>query len=109
MGHRIELSLADAIKNTPVHKKVDELLQGLYCFYHYSPLNRANLHKSADALGRKCLIPTRIGGTRWMAHTLKALDNFLCGYPVLLQHISQVISLIQYLPIDILMHFGRLT
>ena len=59
-------------------------------FYHYSPLNRANLKKSAEALAQPCLIPIRVGGTRWMAHTLTSLDNFLRGYTVLKQHLGQV-------------------
>ena len=37
-------------------------------------------------------MPTRVGGTRWVAHVLKALDHFLRGYPTIVQHLEQIQS-----------------
>ena len=92
MAHRLELSFKDAVSGNTCHKKLDGLLMGLYSFYHASPLNRANLKASYQILEQTPLMPTRIGGTRWVAHTLKALGNFLRGYAALIQHLEQIKS-----------------
>ncbi|XP_041132044.1 uncharacterized protein LOC121329964 isoform X1 [Polyodon spathula] len=63
---------------------------GLYYFYHNSPLNRANMISSYRVLGQKPLVPTRVGGTRWVSHFLRALDYFLRGYKGFVQHLEQV-------------------
>jgi len=56
----------------------------------FSPLNRANLKESCVAAGVPNLIPTRVGGTRWLAHTLNAMDNLWKIYPAMVMHLSQV-------------------
>lgn len=91
MAHRLELSYKDAGNNT-CHKKVDILLMGLYYFYHNSPLNRENLKASYKILGMKVLLPTRVGGTRWVGHLQLALDHFLRGYAAIMQHLEQIQS-----------------
>lgn len=90
IAHRLELAFKDAVKSSPQCKKLDDLLSSLYVFYHKSPLNRANLKNSFKVLGMKPLIPTRVGGTRWLAHLFRALDHFLRGYRGLIQHFEQV-------------------
>ena len=79
MAHRLELSFKDVAKNNLCHKKLDTLLLGLYYFYHNSPLNRANLKASYQSLQKSPLMPTRVGGTCWVSHILKALDHFVRG------------------------------
>ena len=92
MAHRLELSFSDAIKESAMFRRMDELLGGLYSFCHKSPLNRANLIKSYATLKAKPLMPTRIGGTRWVGHLLRALDHYLRGYPAIVLHLEQVID-----------------
>ena len=65
---------------------------GLYYFYHNSPLNRANLKASFNSLQMPAILPTRVGGTRWVSHVLKALDHFLRGYSAIIQHLEQIQS-----------------
>ena len=91
MAHRQELAFRDAIKSHAMFQRVEEFLSGLYTFYHTSPLNRANLVNSFQALGHKPLVPTRIGGTRWVGHLLRALDHFLRGFQGIVQHLEQVV------------------
>lgn len=93
MAHRLELTFSDAVRSNVMFQKVEDLLSGLYTFYHTSPLNRANLVNSFQALGHTPLVPTRIGGTRWVGHLLRALDHFLRGYQGLVQHLEQVVAL----------------
>lgn len=91
MAHRLELAFNDSIKTNTTFQRVEELLSGLYSFYHQSPLNRATLLSTCEALNKTPLMPTRIGGTRWVGHLLRALDNFLRGYAPILQHLEKVI------------------
>ena len=90
MGHRVELSYGDATKGVTIHQKLQDLLLGMFYFYHNSPLNRSNLKVTAEALGIPVYLPTRVGGTRWLSHTLTALTNLLKGYPAFVEHLGQV-------------------
>ena len=46
IAHRLELSVLDALKDEEQLKNVQEMFQGLYKHYHYSPkgLRELNLH-----------------------------------------------------------------
>ena len=92
MAHRLELSFKDAANKNPYCKKIDSLLMGLYYFYHISALNRANLKASYESLQKPPLMPTRVGGTRWVPHILKILDHFLRGYAAVVQHLEHIQS-----------------
>lgn len=96
MAHRQELAFMDAINSHVMFQRVEEFLSGLYTFYHTSPLNRANLVNSFQALGHKPLVPTRIGGIRWVGHLLRSLDHFLRGFQGIVQHLEQVVALLIY-------------
>ena len=91
MAHRLELSFKDVAKKNLCHKNLT-LLLGLYYFYHNSPLNRANLKASYQSLQKSPLMPTRVGGTRYVSHILKALDHFVRGYAPIVQHLEQIQS-----------------
>ncbi|XP_069134264.1 zinc finger protein 862-like [Argopecten irradians] len=91
-AHRLELSYKDAVKESKMQQKCDALLLNLYLFYKYSPLNRANLRASFNSLGQTVLVPTRVGGTRWLPHTKRALHNVLTGYSGIVQHLEQLQS-----------------
>ena len=92
MAHRLELSYKDATKKHNLHQDISSLLAGLYNFYHYSPLNRSNLKEAFSSLDMKPLIPTRLSGTRWVSHHLRALDHFLRGYRGIVLHLEQIQS-----------------
>ena len=88
-GHRLELTYKDSIK-AQAADKVLTMLTGLYYLYRNSALNRMNLKNAYKCLGLKILIPTGVGGTRWVCHTLKALNNFLFGYQAIKLHLEHV-------------------
>ena len=92
MAHRLELSFKDAANKNPCCKKIDSLLMGLYYVYHNSALNSANLKASYESLQTPPLMPTSVGGTRWVPHILKALDHFLRGYAAVVQHLERIQS-----------------
>ena len=89
-GHRLELAYKEAIKKFPLADKVMTLLSGIYYMYRNSALNRTNLKHAYTCLGLKILLPSRAGGTRWIGHILRALNNFLSGYPAIRLHLEQV-------------------
>ncbi|XDV45418.1 hypothetical protein PO909_013522 [Leuciscus waleckii] len=64
-----------------------------------SCVNRANLRGSFGEIGMRHLMPTRIGGTRWVSHFLRALENFLKGYKGLVHHLEQKAKARGFLPI----------
>ncbi|XP_029628081.1 uncharacterized protein LOC115205845 [Salmo trutta] len=68
-------------------QNVEDLLSGLYTFYHTSPLSRANLVNSFQVLGTHHWCPPE-----WVGHLLLALDHFLRGYQRLVQHLEQIQS-----------------
>ena len=88
MAHRLELAFKKTVKSFPVFAKIDQLLLDLYMFYHYSPLNRANLRTAYKTMpDLPALMPTRVGGTRWVGHLKTALDHGLRGYEAIVTHL----------------------
>jgi hypothetical protein len=90
VSHRLELAVKSVAKAVPWYKKVDLLILNLYLFYHNSALNRSNLRRSCNAADVPFLVPTRVGGTRWVSHTLTAITKLLRIYPGLVLHLDQV-------------------
>ena len=79
---------------TKLYKNVYVLATSLYFFYHNSGLNRAMLmcsHKAMETEGQgHLLLPTRVGDTRWIGHTMRALVNLTGSYKYIVQHFGQV-------------------
>ncbi|KAJ8038366.1 hypothetical protein HOLleu_15764 [Holothuria leucospilota] len=90
-GHKLELAYKDMVKQKiPLYDKLESLLLNIYYFYRNSNLNRALLKESFATLNQKVILPTRVGGTRWIGHLKLAIDNILSGYEALLQHFDQL-------------------
>ena len=87
VNHKLELS-----HKQQNFKGIEQLLLGLYLFYERSPLNRSNLQKAADAagIGEHAVIPLRVGGTRWVTYTYRALERLFKAYTAITLHPSQV-------------------
>jgi len=90
-AHRLELAYKDCFKKEPLHKRLDTVMTGLYLYYKQSNLNRSMLSRTFEVLSIRKLIPTRFGGTRWIPHTSRALENVIGGYEAIITHLSQVI------------------
>ena len=89
MAHRLELALKKTVNSFPMFAAIEQLMLDLYMFYHYSPLNRSNLkiaYKTMPDL--PVLMPTRVGGTRWVSHLKTALDHAFRGYEAIVTHLS---------------------
>ena len=66
------------------------LLTGRFTFYRKSSLNRSMLKRTFDTLDRKHCMLTWVGGTRWLPHTLRALENLWKAYPAIIIHLQQL-------------------
>ena len=83
LAHRLELAFKDAVKksaSTNVYDRTLTLLMGLYYFYRKSPKQKKHLMATFALNGMKSILPTRIGGTRWLPHTNRAVHAFIKGY-----------------------------
>ena len=83
------------MKGVDLATSVTVLLSGVYYFYHNSAKQRKNLQTSAMATkepgGRSSVIPTRVSGTRWVAHLHLAICNFISGYKAIATHLADVV------------------
>ncbi|XP_053393195.1 E3 SUMO-protein ligase KIAA1586-like [Mercenaria mercenaria] len=83
LAHRLELAFKDAIKTSSTSKLYDKtltLLIGLYYLYRRSPKMKKQLKNAFTTMEIKQVLPTRIGGTRWLPHMERAINAFLGGY-----------------------------
>ena len=85
MSQRLELSYKDVQKEFPKLKQVQSTLEAIYNFYHNSALNKSMLKRACEATCVNYLVPSR-----WMPHTLKALDHFFATYPAMVNHMQQL-------------------
>ena len=90
MAHRLELSFKDAINGGNLARQLEDLLSGLHTLYRKRAQNGANLKCCFLAIGQRPLIPTRVGGSRWVSHLLRAVDQFLRGYEGLTSQLEEV-------------------
>ena len=90
IAHRLELAFKDAIKQDKPYETANVLLLGLYYFYRNSPKQREKFIFSC--LNIKVLIPTRVGGTSWVGHILRATDNFLKGFQAIRNQIEDCLN-----------------
>ena len=93
VAHRMELAYQDAMRNQPLYSKVEGLMTGLYLVYKKSALNRSMLLRTYETLTLPALLPTQVGGTRWIPHTSAGLDNIIQGYEGITTHLTQVINM----------------
>ncbi|XP_060782584.1 zinc finger protein 862-like [Neoarius graeffei] len=90
MAHRLELAFKDAVQKCALARQLEDNLSGLNKFYCKSAQNRANLKRCFSMMGQTPLIPTRVGGTRWVSHLLRAVDQYLRGYNGVTSHLEEV-------------------
>ena len=90
LAHRLELSVKDAIKQSQpkLHDKSMTLLMGLYYFYKKSHKQRQQLRRTFELFAQTCVFPSRVGGTRWVPHTVRAIEIFIRAYDVFCAHLE---------------------
>ena len=92
IAHRLELSVLDALKDEEQLSNVQEMLQGLYKHYHYSPKALRELKELAQVLDEKINKPVNLRGTRWLPHISRALTVTMKSFSVIYAHLENTIS-----------------
>ena len=92
IAHRLELSVFDALKDEEQLKNVQEMLQGLYKHYHYSPKALRELQELAQLLDEKINKPLNLRGTRWLPHISGALTVMIKSFSVIYAQLENTIS-----------------
>ncbi|XP_057168177.1 sperm flagellar protein 2 isoform X2 [Ursus arctos] len=86
-AHHLELSYEAVFQSIPLYNDVRNLLHGIYHFYHSSPLLRSSLMTAFKSLHLRPVMPSQVGGRRWLQELQAALQNFLKGYPAIVQQL----------------------
>ena len=94
LAHRMELAFKDSLKDkskktlSDLNNKAITLLMGLYYFYRNIAKQKKSLKEAFRATHLPVVLPTRVGGTRWVGHMLKAANVFLKGYKAFVAQLS---------------------
>lgn len=82
LAHRLELAFKDSLKSTfkALYEKLMTLLLGLYYLYRKSPKQKKALKRFFKILNINQILPSRVGGTRWLPHVARAINGFIKGY-----------------------------
>ncbi|XP_058163686.1 sperm flagellar protein 2 isoform X3 [Dasypus novemcinctus] len=86
-AHRLELSYKAVFQSIPLYNDVRDLLHSIYHFYHKSALHRSSLIAAFKDLHLRPVMPSQVGKKRWLHGLQAALQNFLKGYPAIVQQL----------------------
>lgn len=89
-AHHLELSYRAVFQSVPLYNDVRGLLHSIYYFYHSSPVHKSSLITTFKGLHLRPVLPSRVGGRRWLQGLQAALQNFLRGYPAIVQQLHSV-------------------
>lgn len=93
VAHRLELGVLNAISNTEMLTTVQDMLKKVHKHYHYSPKALRELKAIADVMEERVIKPTRLQGTRWLPHIMKASRALMNSYVVIRSHFEHVSQL----------------
>lgn len=73
--HKLELLILDVVKSWKyLSDFFEEVIKGIYEFYHYSPKRRRELKAISDILDNDLVHFSSIKQVRWLASKSRALD-----------------------------------
>ncbi|XP_040118250.1 sperm flagellar protein 2 isoform X1 [Oryx dammah] len=87
-AHHLELSYQAVFRSVPLYNSVKDLLHSMYRFYHDSPAHRNALVTAFKGLHLQPVMPSQVRGQRWLQGLQAALQNFLKGYPAIVQQLQ---------------------
>ena len=92
-AHRLELAYKDTVKGKRLYESYTVLLMGLHYFYHNSQKQRQkNLKRSFQSLNETSVMPTRVGGTRWVGHMVRSIEECLRGYHAIRHQLEDCVT-----------------
>ncbi|XP_042089813.1 sperm flagellar protein 2 isoform X2 [Ovis aries] len=88
LAHHLELSYQAVFQSVPLYSRVKDLLHSMHRFYHDSPAHRSALVTAFKGLHLQPAMPSQVRGRRWLQGLQAALQNFLKGYPAIVQQLQ---------------------
>ncbi|XP_069897030.1 zinc finger protein 862-like [Dipodomys merriami] len=88
LAHQLELSYKAVFQNIPLYNALQDLLHSIYHFYQNSTVHKSSLITAFKGLHLQPVMPSQIGGPRWLYRLQAALQNFLKGYPAIVQQLQ---------------------
>ena len=85
-AHRLELAVADVVKEMGAINHFKILMDKLYAVYSTSYKNRMELRESAESLDVRLCKIGRILDTRWVASSFRTVEAVWKNYPALYKH-----------------------
>ncbi|XP_046549543.1 uncharacterized protein LOC124259448 [Haliotis rubra] len=76
--------------NTTLTSSLREVITPERRQHRNSPLNRHNLKEAFKVFGRKPVMPTRVAGTRWLPHTVRALKKLFQSFGPMVTLLKQI-------------------
>ncbi|MGH0115904.1 UNVERIFIED_CONTAM: hypothetical protein FKN15_054260 [Acipenser sinensis] len=92
MAHRLEPTPTDVIREEKQVKGVIDLLENMYKIYKASPKMWRELREVAELLHTRAHKPTRVQGTRWLAHIHNARQTLVHNFAAIVVHLENVVK-----------------
>ncbi|XP_056000656.1 zinc finger protein 862-like [Ostrea edulis] len=89
-AHRLELAFRDVLKKSKLYDRLMTLLIGLYYFYTKQYKNKRGLLDAIRALNVKGVVPTKVTGTRWLAHLFRGMNNMMRTFQAYEAHLCSL-------------------
>jgi len=90
-NHRLELAVADCLKEVSGINHFQSFIEKLYSLYHMSPKNMNELKECANSIDQQLLKIGKIFTIRWVASSLRTIKAVWNNFESLFQHFSNAI------------------
>lgn len=92
IAHRLELAMSDAIKYVKHINIVEEIVKGVYSYYHSSPKRTKELKAIGEILDEKILSHVGLHGIRWLQSRHRAVKVMLNNFSAVVIHMEQAVE-----------------
>nr|XP_028576566.1 zinc finger protein 862-like [Podarcis muralis]XP_028576567.1 zinc finger protein 862-like [Podarcis muralis]XP_028576568.1 zinc finger protein 862-like [Podarcis muralis] len=92
VAHQLELAIGDALKSVKFAGLAEDVVKGIYTFYHSSPKRAKELKEIGEVLNEKVLRHMGITGIRWLQSKNSAVKALANNLPIVVVHLQQIVS-----------------
>ncbi|XP_032997999.1 zinc finger protein 862-like [Lacerta agilis] len=92
VAHQLELAIGDALKSVKFAGLAEDVVKGIYTFYHGNPKRTKELKEIGEVLNEKVLRHMGITGIRWLQSKNSAVKALANNLPVVVVHLQQIVS-----------------
>lgn len=92
IAHKLELAVSDAFKKVKYIDTLEDMLKGIYSFYHRSTKRIKELDDLGDLMETKILRHKALHGIRWLRSKNRAAVAIINNMPCLIMHLEDIAS-----------------